>query len=225
MINITKSTTVPVSLALEKAKKSSENYRSEDVVFSIRDDFHNKCYLCEYYAPTTINVEHFIPHRGNRDLMFDWLNLFYVCGHCNNVKGHIYDDILNCTDPNHRILDAIQFKINPYPKEKVLIQSVTQDLRVKKTVELLVKIYNGDHTGSKTVEGENIREELIKEMVKFTKRLQKYFKPTVSLTDKQRYRRKIGEMLSVKSPFTAFKVWVIKENEALLTEFSEFLPQ
>ena len=225
MINITKSTTIPVSLALEKAKKSSENYRSEDVVFSIRDDFHNKCYLCEDYAPSTINVEHFVPHRGNRDLMFDWINLFYACGHCNKVKGDFYDNILNCTDPTHKILDWIQFRINPYPKEKVLIQSSETDLKVRQTVELLVKIYNGANTGLTTVEGENIRERLINEMVKFTKRLKKYFKPTISSMDKQHYRKKIGEMLSVKSPFTAFKISVIKENEALLLEFSEFLPQ
>ena len=225
MINITKSTTIPTSLAREKAKKSSENYRSEDVVFSIKDDFHNKCYLCEYYAPTTINVEHFIPHRGNRDLMFDWQNLFYACGHCNNVKSDFYDNILDCTDPSHNILDWIQFKINPYPKEKVLIHSALKDIKIEKTVELLVKIYNGEYTGLKTAEGENIRERLIDEMVKFTKRLKKYFKPTISQTDKQRYRKKIIEMLSVKSPFTAFKVWVIKDNEALLKEFGEFLPQ
>jgi hypothetical protein len=225
VINIVKSTTIPISLAFEKAKKSSGNYRSEDVVFSIRDDFHNKCYLCEDYAPSTINVEHFIPHRGNRDLMFDWLNLFYACGHCNNVKGDFYDNILNCTDSTHKVLDWIQFKINPYPKEKVLIKSLLEDIKIKNTVELLAKIYNSEHTGLKTVEGENIRERLIDEMVKFTKRLKKYFKPTISLNDKQRYRKKIGEMLSVKSPFTAFKIWVIKENEALLTEFGEFLPQ
>jgi hypothetical protein len=225
VINIIKSTTVPLSLAIEKAKKSSENYRSEDVIFSIRDDFYNKCYLCEDYAPSTINVEHFVPHRGNRDLMFDWLNLFYACGHCNNSKLADYDNILNCTDNSHKILDWIQFSINPYPKEKVVILSKSSDIKVQNTVGLLLKIYNGEHTGLKTVEGENIRERLVDEMVKFTKRLKKYTKPSISLNDKERYGKKIKEMLSVKSPFTAFKVWVIKGNSYLMKEFGAYLPQ
>jgi uncharacterized protein (TIGR02646 family) len=226
VINITKSTTPPPSLLVEKAKPSSENYRSDDVIKQLRTDFHNKCYICEDYAPSTINVEHFIPHRGkNRDLMFDWNNLFYACGHCNNTKLAIYDDILNCTDNSHKILDWIQFNINPYPKEKVIIQSSIVDIKIQNTVELLLKIYNGEHTGLKTVEGENIRERLIDEMVKFTKRLNKYSKPTISSEDKERYRKKIREMLSVKSPFTAFKVWVIKSNPYILNEFASFLPQ
>jgi 5-methylcytosine-specific restriction endonuclease McrA len=224
VINIFKSTTVPPSLAIEKAKKSSENYRSDDVMQQLRVDFHNKCYLCQDYAPSTINVEHFVPHRGDRDLLFDWFNLFYACGHCNNLKGAIYDNILNCTDASHKISDWIQFSINPYPKEKVLIQSKYEDIKVKNTVELLLKIYNGEHTGLKTIEGENIRERLIDEMVKFTKRLKKYSKPTILSDDKARYRKKIQKMLSVKSPFTAFKVWVIKENTYLMSEFEEFLP-
>jgi hypothetical protein len=225
VINIVKSTKVPSSLAIEKAKKSSENYRSEDVIFSIRDDFYNKCYLCEDYAPSTINVEHFVPHRGNRDLMFDWLNLFYACGHCNNSKLGDYDNILNCTDDLHKILDWIQFSINPYPKEKVIILPKSSDIKVQNTVKLLLKIYNGEHTGLKTVEGENIRERLIVEMVKFTRRLNKYTKPSISIKDKERYRRKIQEMLSVKSPFTAFKVWVVKGNSYLMKEFGKYLPQ
>jgi hypothetical protein len=225
VINITKSSTIPNSLSIEKAKSSSENYRSEDVIQQLKTDFHNKCYLCGDYAPSTINVEHFVPHRGNRDLMFDWFNLFYACGHCNNVKGDVYDNLVNCTDASHKITDWIQFSIHPYPKEKVLIHSKYEDIKVKNTVELLLKIYNGEHTGLKTVEGENIRERLIDEMVKFTKRLKKYSKPTVSFDDKQRYRKRIQEMLSVKSPFTAFKVWVVKSNPYLFKEFQTFLPQ
>ncbi len=223
MINITKAQKIPQSLAIEKAKPSSTNYRAVDVVEQIHTDFHNKCYLCEYYAPTTINVEHFVPHRGNRDLMFDWANLFYVCGHCNSQKGDNFDNILNCTDDSHKILDWIRFSINPYPKEKVDIQCENNSTHVQNTVELLLRVYNGENTGLKTAEGENIRERLIEEMVKFTKRLHKYFKQTIAEKDKNRYRQKIGEMLSPKSPFTAFKVWVIKENHVLFNEFGKYL--
>ena len=225
MINIIKSTSIPPSLLVQKAIPSSTNYRSDDVIQQLKEDFHNKCYICEYYAPLTINVEHFVPHRSkDRDLMFDWANLFYACVHCNSVKGDVFDNLINCTDSTNKILDWIRFSVNPYPKEKVVIQNKIVDVKVQHTVELLLKVYNGEHTGLKTVEGENIRERLIDEMVKFTKRLTKYSKSTVLSKDKARYRRKIQEMLSVKSPFTAFKVWVIKDNTYLLSEFGAFLP-
>jgi 5-methylcytosine-specific restriction endonuclease McrA len=69
------------------------------VLNRIQTDFRNKCYLCEFKAPTNINTEHFFPHKGNVDLKFDWNNLFYCCGHCNNTKGDRpeFDEILNCT--------------------------------------------------------------------------------------------------------------------------------
>jgi recombinational DNA repair ATPase RecF len=95
----------------------------------------------------------------------------------------------------------------------------------KTSVLLEIKNWLSEHTGLKTVEGENIRERLIDDMVKFTKQLNKYSKPTISSEDRERYRKKIREMLSVKSPFTAFKVWVIKSNPYLLNEFALFLPQ
>ncbi len=225
MINIIKSTTIPLSLSVEKAKPSSDNYRSDDVIKQLKEDFHNKCYICEDYAPSTINVEHFVPHRSkDRDLMFDWANLFYACAHCNNVKGDVFDNLINCTDSKNKILDLVRFSVNPYPKEKVIIQNKILDVKVQQTVELLLKVYNGEHTGLKTVEGENIRERLVDEMVKFTKKLNNYSKSTVLSKDKARYLKKIKEMLSVKSPFTAFKVWVIKENTYLMSEFGAFLP-
>ena len=225
MINITKSTAIPVSLVLEKAKKSSENYRCEGVVPQLVMEFHNKCYICEDYGSSTLNVEHFKPHKGDRDLMFAWKNLFLACGHCNNQKLADFSNILDCTNIEHRILDLIQLEIKPYPKEKVLITALSVDEKVQNTVSLLKKVYNSENTELKEQEAENITERLIKEMVDFTNILREYSEPTNLEEDREISIRKIRRMLSVKSSFTAFKVWVIKSNAYLQSQFSEFLPQ
>jgi len=74
--------------------KSKKDYQSGVVFEILAEDCHNKCYICED-KPTTINVEHIIPHRGDPELQFDWNNLFLACGHCNNIKGEKYDEILD----------------------------------------------------------------------------------------------------------------------------------
>ena len=64
---------------------SEQDYRKGEVFRTLVDDCHGKCYICED-KPTTINVEHIIPHRSDPALKFDWNNLFIACGHCNNIK-------------------------------------------------------------------------------------------------------------------------------------------
>jgi len=80
MIYFEKSQPAPECLEKEKSKKSG-NYKCAGVLKRLKDDFKNKCYICESKAPTTINVEHFKSHQGDSDLKFDWNNLFWSCGH------------------------------------------------------------------------------------------------------------------------------------------------
>ena len=89
-----------------------------------------------------IEIEHFVPHQGDIDLKFDWLNLFFACGHCNNTKLAKYDGILNCT-LDSEIEAKIKYWMNPYPKENIEITALEDSEIVSQTVELLNKIYNG----------------------------------------------------------------------------------
>lgn len=224
MINIVKSDKIPPSLSIEKAKPSSENYRCEGVLPQLVEDFHNKCYICEDYGPSTLNVEHFKPHKRDRELMFAWENLFLACGHCNNQKSAKFDHILDCTNVEHPILEWIKFEIKAFPKEKVKITPLLENPLVLNTVELLTIAYNGENTELKMVEAANIRERLIKEIWEFSELLMEYSEPTISEGEKTSCLNKIRRMLSVKSAFTAFKIWVIKDNPYLMKEFGEFLP-
>jgi uncharacterized protein (TIGR02646 family) len=108
MIYIQKSQPAPECLAQQK------DYKCGDVIPRLKADFHNKCYLCEDKGITSINVEHFIPHRGDKNLMYDWDNLFYSCGHCNNTKLAIpkFNNILNCTEYNNISITTLVAKPN-----------------------------------------------------------------------------------------------------------------
>lgn len=224
MINIVKSQPEPPCLAVEKAKANG-TYRCGDVLNRLVIDFLNKCYLCGEHAPSSLNIEHFLAHRGNKNLMFDWLNLFLVCSHCNNTKlaKAIYDQILNCTDPNHLVTEWIEFHINPYPMEHAIISAKKDDARVHNTVALLNEIYQGK-TLNKELEANNIRRKIVDEIRSFQQLLFDFYELGMSQEDKNDIKRQIKRKLSLESPFTAFKIWIIKRNPLLMKEFGALLP-
>ena len=217
MIHLPKSEPAPSSLS----KKQS--YRESDVLERLKTDFKNKCYICEEKEITTLNVEHFIPHRNNIDLKFDWNNLFFACGHCNNTKlaKPEYDTILNCTDPKDDPENWIEYELKPFPKEKVKLKpkvGFESNQRVMNTIQLLDSVYNGT-THLKKIESSNLRDKLLKEIIDFQQNLLEYYQ---DLDDEEKgiCRKKILRHLQYSSAFTAFKRWIIKNNPELQKDFS-----
>ncbi|AEI50170.1 hypothetical protein [Runella slithyformis] len=141
MINILKSQPAPECLASESQKVSGD-YKCGDVLHRIKQDFKNKCYICETKGPTTINVEHFLPHRGDVQRKFDWNNLFYVCGHCNNTKlaKSQYDNILDCTNSDNRVVDLIEHIFGPLKSDSLDFKAQIQSQIVLNTVALLEEV-------------------------------------------------------------------------------------
>lgn len=222
MINIVKSQPAPLCLSVER-EKAYGDYKCGEVIKRLIEDFHNKCYICEEKEPSTINVEHLKPHREDKHLKFDWNNLFLSCGHCNNVKLAKYDNIIDCTDSTRNILELIRFEIKPFPKEKAYITALSSDNDVINTTNLLNEVYNGT-TNLKRFEGINIRNKLIRELISFQGILHDYFdEPGLSIPDKTDLKNKIKRRLSPKAPFTAFKIWVIKNNDELFEEFGSLI--
>ena len=224
MIFHAKSQPAPECLAAEKAKANG-NYNCGDVLERLKTDFKNKCYLCESKEPHSINTEHFRPHRGNKDLKFDWDNLFYCCSHCNNTKlaKPEYDDILNCTIENEEVDRKIKYHINPFPKEKAEISAIEiENTKVASTVELLNNIYNGT-TELKIIEAANIRSRLLKEIRSFQDLLFEYFDDSYTEEEREKIKSAIIRHLRPSSNFTAFKLWVIRDNEELSNEFKEYV--
>ena len=70
MVKLTKSA-LPPDVTID----SEQDYRKSEVFDILVEDCHRKCYICED-KPTTINVEHIVPHRNDPALKFCWDNLF-----------------------------------------------------------------------------------------------------------------------------------------------------
>jgi hypothetical protein len=227
MVNFEKSQPEPPSLAVEKLKPNG-TYRTLEVIERLIHDFKNKCYLCEQKNPTSINIEHFIPHLGrNIDLKFDWNNLFWACVHCNGCKNefigqNLNKQILNCTNPNHEVVNWIVYHLSFFPKENFSFQAriVTDDIQelIENTVELFDKIYNST-TPIRTVEALNLRIKVIDEILDFQSDLREYYLEELTEDEKNTYFHKIRRSLSKESSFTAFKRWYVLEREAIREEF------
>lgn len=220
MVYMEKSQPAPGCLVVEK-QKADGDYKCGDVLERLWTDFHNKCYICEEKAPSSINVEHFIPHKDDLDLKFDWNNLFFSCGHCNNTKLAKYDNILNCTDKADSISTRLAFLLNPWPKETVKIDALDSDEKTVATKELLEAVYNGT-TKLKILESSNIRNKLLKERDGFEECIKKYQIEGLADDEKEYYRNQIISHLHPSSAFTAFKREIVKNHSFLWEEFGKY---
>ncbi|RDB06400.1 hypothetical protein [Runella aurantiaca] len=226
MINFVKTDEAPACLAIEKAKPKSENYRCKDVVKQVSDDFFDKCYLCEDKHVKDINVEHFEPHRGNRDKMFDWKNLFFACSYCNNIKLGDEAPLLNCTDASLRLVNIIKLEIDTsrLPDRHFFITPLIHDQPTLNTALLLHKIYNGKEkpTPLKERGALNLRKRIVGHLSEFNDLIEEY---RLGVLSKERMKKKIINELRIDSAFTAFKVWLVRDEAELFQEFAEYLPQ
>jgi hypothetical protein len=213
MIFQAKTQPAPPCLSVEKAKANG-TYNCDGVLELLKADFKNKCYLCEDKEPHSINTEHFVPHRGNIDLKFDWNNLFYCCAHCNNTKHDKakYDSILNCTIEADGVDTKIKYHIDPWPKEKVEITALVADANVANTVDLLLEVYNGT-TELKKIESANLRSKLLKEIRAFQDLLFAFYDDSYTNEEKEEKKNSIIRQLRPSSNFTAFKKWVLRDSE------------
>jgi hypothetical protein len=222
VINLKKSYPSPKILEVEKLKISG-SYRHEEILNLLIKDFLNKCYICEYKKPTTLNVEHFIPHKEDKELKFKWENLFLSCSHCNNIKGEKYDNILNPINDDEDVENFIKYEMPMFPKSKVKIIAVNTSEKTLQTVNLLNDVYNGT-TPLKSIESEYIREALLRELLDFQDALLTYYNDENDDEDeKVLSKKRIIKHINKKSAFTAFKRWIVKENEILYEDFREFI--
>lgn len=226
MINFTKqvpSEEVLTKLAEEKNKPNG-TYNIPEVVNALKQEFHDKCYICEQKNIKSINIEHFKPHKGsNRELMFDWNNLYYACGHCNNLKLSKYDNILDPGNPEEDVEKSIHYGMPILHKRaQVEIRACVDSEKTHNTVELLNYVYNGK-TAIKDIEAINIKNDLVKDLNQFIMWLNKYDDNELEEDEKEYLKRNIRKGLNVKSAFTAFKRQIIKEIDYLYQEFKEYI--
>jgi len=197
---------------------SEQDYRQSAVFDILTEDCHNKCYICED-KPTTINVEHIVPHRSDPALKFCWDNLFIACGHCNNIKLTKFDDILNPTkcDPEEHIELSVEIMENLI--EKVYIKSLMTDNCTIQTAEFLRLVYNDGSTAIKKIECANLRNEhLMPNIRSFLQYLNNYREePEIG------YDKIIIKEIARSSMFAAFKRKIVRDDPELSIKFAESL--
>ena len=226
MINFIKGTPSPEVLEklAEEKSKSNGTYNIPEVVDALKEEFHDKCYICEQKNIKSINIEHFKPHKGsNKELMFDWNNLYYACGHCNNLKLAKYDDILDPGNPEEDVEESIHYGMPILHKRaQVEITACIDNEKAHNTVELLNYVYNGK-TAIKDIEAVNIKNDLVKELVQFTSWLREYDDDELEEDEKDCLKRNIRKGLNAKSAFTAFKRQIVKDTNYLYEEFKDYI--
>ena len=225
MINfIKKAPSQEVLDRLEEEKgKSNGEYNIPVVVNALKEEFHDKCYICEQKNIKSVNIEHFKPHKKDRELMFDWYNLYYACSHCNNIKLAKYDNILDPGNPEEDVENSIHYGMPILHKRaQVEIRACVDSEKTHNTVELLNYVYNGK-TAIKDIEAVNIKNDLVKELVQFTSWLREYDDDELEEDEKECLKRNIRKGLNVKSAFTAFKRQIVKDTEYLYEEFKDYI--
>ncbi len=215
MINTKKTFPAPTCLEREKQKVKGD-YKCGKVLEILKQDFYNKCYLCED-QPTSINVEHFEPHQGDKNKKFDWQNLFFVCAHCNNIKLDRYNTndnnrLLNCTNHEHDVENWLKCEMVHFPQKAVKITALRNEKIVHNTAQLLNEVYNGT-TPQKKMEADNLKDKLQTEIIQFQEMLIGYIEASTD-TEKSLYLNHIQKSLEIASVFTAFKrqIWAILDD-------------
>ncbi|URZ17986.1 HNH endonuclease [Clostridium felsineum] len=216
MIRIDRTIEAPKVLEEEKNKLNG-SYNKKEVLDALKIVFNNKCYICENKNITSYNIEHLRPHKNvNKDLKFDWQNLFLACAHCNNIKSDNYENILDCTKVEVDELIAFRKIGNFSWEERIEVTALKHTTEIDETVELLRNVYNGT-TEMKKLECFAIKKELRDEIGRFIDAINNYKESDGE--DKKDAKELIKKYLKSNSPFSAFKRWIVRDNRDNLSEF------
>ena len=226
MIRIERKDTAQTQLAikdLEEASQRGNSYNTENVNRALKAVFYGKCYICENKHATSYQIEHLIPHHGNARLKYDWNNLFWACAHCNNIKSDKYEPILDCTKRSVEQLIAFRKKGYFGAEEKLeFTPLVSDDEEVERTVSLLEDVYYGT-TPQKEIEAQIIRKNLRKNLSKFKEYVREY-QEAEDVVEKDDIGELLKRELNNSSEFTAFKRWLIWDNE-MFSEIEKYIPK
>lgn len=215
MIHLLKTESTELQALLDSAKECGKKgkeqvYREGPVYEQIKADFREKCYLCEDDEATSIQMEHFEPHKGDRDKKYDWNNLFYSCGHCNNLKGDRYWPLLNCTKEEDFIWESVELRFSDFPKAKIEViphARSGKEVECENTCKLLKSTLNGENTTAiKKDEAAKLRRKML--------RVHRELSRAVSASDLER----VQELISDEAPFAGMQRWTLKNEFPALYE-------
>ena len=217
MIKIERNPVPPLSLSIE-AKKATGRYNKSDVIQALKEDSHDKCYICELKGLSDPEVEHLRPHHNRKevDRVFDWNNLFYACPHCNNLKKATkYDDkIIDCC-----VEDPEEFLDQCYQDGHVVVHNIVDEERAIMTAELIQDSFEKRNTGIREAACQHRIDCLADSMNVLYKTLEKH----KEMPSSQRYIKSLKSSLKRSSEFAAFKRNYVKNHIADYPDLEKFL--
>lgn len=198
-----------VSRSPEPTGWTNNDYRDPIVVGQLRKDFYGKCYICEQKHFSNLNVEHFIPHKGDESLKRDWNNLYFVCSRCNLIKNKYFDDILDCCNADHLVEEWILIKYRT-PDEDIIVMNtcpIDHPLFSKSasSQELISRCFNNENSGIQEVTKEHLREKVIEVYNDFLDLRKEFFKNLDNWLDSEKIEaaKKIKHRLKSHYEFSA----------------------
>lgn len=218
MVKIERSFPAPESLA-EETRKVNGRYDKQDVIEQLKEDFHNKCYICELKGLQDPNVEHLLPHKNGKypERKFDWENLFWSCGHCNGIKNNSkYDEgILDCckSDPEK----SICFRLTN--NDVAIAVSDPENEILSRTASLITEAFSLKNTGMRIYTSDERVKQLQKEMNLLYKQLEKIHNDSGSKVT----MRIIRSMLRRESAFAAFKRCYVRDHAMEYPELQQYV--
>ncbi|HDK8956530.1 TPA: HNH endonuclease [Acinetobacter baumannii] len=204
---------------------TNSNYKDPLVVQQLKKDFFSKCYLCEQTEFGNVNVEHFVPHLNqSEELRIDWENLYYACSHCNGIKGHRHNELLNCCDQMHNVDTAISLEAPTVPNGQIVLKNTLENNSAlfeltNKTIELLDKCYNNANSGVQQVSHQYLKEKILEEHA-YLQSLRFQLKNGLNRLlqrEKDELVERINNMLKPNYPFSAFWITYVR-NDPFLSE-------
>ncbi len=187
---------------------------------ALREMFHGKCYICENRDITSWQIEHLRPHREEKNLKYDWDNLFLACAHCNNTKLAKYDPIIDCTKEDVEKLIAFRKKGYFGTEEELLFELLDFREETINTQGLLREVYYGS-TPQKKMEAKILRRLLRKELAAFKEYVREY----QEAEDEERADLEclLKKQLGDSSAFAAFKRWLIRDHRENYPELFDYI--
>ena len=218
MVQIERSFPAPESLA-EEMKKADGSYSKPDVVERLEKDFHGKCYICEMKELQDPQVEHLLPHKNGRykDRKFDWENLFWACGHCNNVKNQekYETGILDCCKKNPE--EVMVFEL--HGKDVYVKEVDAGDREAVLTAQLITEVFNVRNTGMRVYKSDMRLRMLQKEMNVLYRKLEAYKKKP----DSKILNRMLKALLRKDSAFAGFKRYYVRMHLKEYPQLAEYI--
>lgn len=206
--------------SLGEAKRRNTTYNTPEVTAALREMFHGKCYICENRDITSWQIEHLRPHREEKNLKYDWDNLFLACAHCNNTKLAKYDPIIDCTKEDVEKLIAFRKKGYFGTEAELLFELLDFREETINTQGLLREVYYGS-TPQKKMEAKILRRLLRKELAAFKEYVREY----QEAEDEERADLEclLKKQLGDSSAFAAFKRWLIRDHRENYPELFDYI--